>query len=98
MSGINRREFMRVGGVGAAALAAGGLAGVAAAGQPEKGKNDAAPAGSAEPARKPRPYKKAIMYGMLTEGKGVKERFKILKEAGFQGVEMDGPSNIKPEE
>lgn len=80
---LSRREFIKAG--SAAAVALGGLGGALA--QPE--------AADPRPARK---YKQAVMYGMLTEGSGVLERFRILKEAGFDGVEMDGPSRISPEE
>lgn len=83
MTNLNRREFIKAGTAAAAAL--GGIAPMNVLAQPE-------------PAREPRPYKKAVMYGMLTEGKGVMERFRILNEAGFDGVEMDGPSKIDPEE
>lgn len=90
MIGLNRREFIKAGGASAAAVALGGIANPSPAAQP---------AAAAVPAAAPRrPYKKAIMYGMLTEGKGVMERFKILKDAGFDGVEMDGPSKIDPDE
>lgn len=90
---MNRREFLMVG----SAVVAGGAA--ALGGQP----GTAGPAGSARQdgggaGRRARQYKKAVMYGMLTEGSGVLERFRILREAGFDGVEMDGPSRISPEE
>jgi L-ribulose-5-phosphate 3-epimerase len=40
---------------------------------------------------KRRPIKKAVMWGMIKGGKTVRDRFEILKEAGFDGVEMDSP-------
>jgi len=40
---------------------------------------------------KRRAYKKAVMWGMIKGGHSVRERFDILKEAGFDGVEMDSP-------
>lgn len=45
-----------------------------------------------------RTLKKAVMYGMIGEGKTVLERFTILNDCGFQGVEMDSPSKIAPDE
>jgi len=44
----------------------------------------------AEPARK-RPLKKAVMWDMIKGAHSVLEKFKILKEAGFDGVEMNSP-------
>ncbi len=38
------------------------------------------------------------MWYMVGEGKTVLEKFQILKDCGFDGVEMDSPSDIKPEE
>jgi hexulose-6-phosphate isomerase len=40
---------------------------------------------------KRRPIKKAVMWDMIKGGKSVRERFDILKEAGFDGVEMNSP-------
>lgn len=38
-----------------------------------------------------RPFKKAVMWDMIKGGKSVIERFQVLKEAGFDGVEMNSP-------
>ncbi|MCC6669799.1 MAG: sugar phosphate isomerase/epimerase [Planctomycetes bacterium] len=47
------------------------------------------------PATRPRrTLRKAVMYGMVGPGKTVLEKFQILKECGFEGVEMDSPSGI----
>jgi L-ribulose-5-phosphate 3-epimerase len=55
-------------------------------------------ANAAEPSRPKRPWKKAVMWYMVG-GKGtVMEKFKILKEAGFDGVELDAPNGPKPAE
>ena len=72
------------------ALAAAGVAHAADA--PPAPANDAA-----TPARK-RPIKKAIMYGMIAEGKTVLEKFQAIKEAGFDGVEMNSPDKLSREE
>lgn len=45
-----------------------------------------------------RTLKKAVMYGMCADGKTVLEKFKILVDCGFDGVEMDSPSKIDPSE
>ncbi len=59
----------------------------------------AAPAAS-KPATPPkeRGFKKAVMYGMIAGGDSVLDKFKILKEAGFDGVEMDSPTSLSMEE
>lgn len=38
-----------------------------------------------------RPFKKAVMWDMIKKGNTVLEKFKVLKEAGFDGVEMNSP-------
>lgn len=40
------------------------------------------------------PYKKAVKFGMIRAQGGVLEKFQLLKELGFDGVEIDGPSNL----
>ena len=40
---------------------------------------------------KHRPIKKAVMWDMIKGAHSVRERFDILKEAGFDGVEMNSP-------
>jgi L-ribulose-5-phosphate 3-epimerase len=43
-------------------------------------------------------YKKAVKWGMV-QGEGtVKDKFKMLKELGFDGVELDSPSNLDRDE
>ncbi|MCA9322198.1 MAG: sugar phosphate isomerase/epimerase [Planctomycetes bacterium] len=36
----------------------------------------------------------AVKYGMVDEGATVLEKFKLVKELGFHGIEMDSPSNL----
>ncbi|MGQ0628034.1 MAG: TIM barrel protein [Phycisphaerales bacterium] len=45
-----------------------------------------------------RTLRKAVMYGMIGAGKGVAERLAIVKECGFEGVEIDSPSEIPVDE
>jgi L-ribulose-5-phosphate 3-epimerase len=42
-----------------------------------------------EPQR--RPIKKAVMWDMIKAGKSVRDKFQVVKEAGFDGVEMNSP-------
>ncbi len=55
--------------------------------------------GSAGAADAPaKPYKKAVKYGMISAGSTVKEKFQLLKDLGFDGVELDSPSKLDPNE
>src|SRR5436190_11273055 len=76
-----RRDLLKL---GAAAIAAGAVANMAAAADPA-------------PASKPRrPLKKA--YFGLPKGGSLVERFKILKEAGFDGLQLNMPDKGLPVE
>ena len=48
---------------------------------------------AAEPAVR---LKKSVKIGMVREGKTLLEKFKLLKEVGFDGVELDSPNKLKP--
>lgn len=72
---IDRRGFLKMVGAGAAA------AGFAAAG--------AAPAVAA--AQKTPVFKKSLKLGMVKDGATLLDKFKLLKEVGFDGVEPDSP-------
>jgi hexulose-6-phosphate isomerase len=82
---LTRRSFLAT----SAALAASAPAFSRA--QPE-----AAP--KAAPSGAKRTLKKAVMFGMIGEGASVLEKFQILRDAGFDGVEMDSPSKIPGDE
>ncbi len=86
---LTRRSFLTT----TAALAAGGPALLASARSHQPGAQPTPP-----PSPSKRTLKKAVMYGMITDGKTVLEKFQILKDAGFHGVEMDSPSKIDPDE
>lgn len=85
---LTRRSFLSTTAATAALAAAPGLALPARRPQPEP-----APATGAK-----RTLKKAVMYGMIGPGATVLEKFQILRDTGFQGVEMDSPSKIDPAE
>lgn len=42
----------------------------------------------------PRRIRKSLMYYMCEAGQTVREKFEIIRRAGFEGVEMDSPSTI----
>ncbi len=44
-------------------------------------------------AKPKRTLRKAVMYGMIGAGKTIEDKFQILKDTGYHGVEMDSPSN-----
>jgi hexulose-6-phosphate isomerase len=51
-------------------------------------------ADSAQPVEPSGPrLKKAVKIGMVQEGKTLTDKFKLLKELGFDGVELNSPSN-----
>ena len=56
----------------------------------------AVPAFAAEP-KKPK-LKKAVKYGMIGVKGTPTEKFNLIKKLGFQGVEIDSPSNLKLDE
>jgi hexulose-6-phosphate isomerase len=42
--------------------------------------------------------KKAVKYGMIKDGKTVKEKFELIKKLGFLGCEIDSPSGLNLKE
>jgi L-ribulose-5-phosphate 3-epimerase len=81
---VNRRAFLRSTASAAAGVA---LAHVS---------TDAALAADS-PATKPK-LRKAVKIGMIHEGKTFREKFELIKSLGFEGVEMDSPSDVNREE
>jgi L-ribulose-5-phosphate 3-epimerase len=55
---------------------------------------------AADPAAPPsrRPWKKAIMFAMLDAPGSLQEKFKLLKDSGIDGVELNAPGQFKAEE
>src|SRR5690606_11561775 len=81
-SGLNRRDFVKTASVVSATLLAGrGFTSAA----------ETAPVGS--PGSTPAPFRKAVKYGMVKHDGPMVEKFKLLKELGFDGVEMDSPNS-----
>jgi hexulose-6-phosphate isomerase len=78
-----RREFLAT---SAAALAAGALGWPAGIGR----------AIDQKPTEKK--FKKAVKIGMVRAGTTLLEKFQLLKELGFDGVELDSPSRVTVEE
>lgn len=55
-----------------------------------------APQPASAPAR--RTLRKAVMIGMVGEGDSLVDKFQLLRDCGFEGVEMDSPSPIRADE
>lgn len=89
MTDITRRGFISAS-AGVAAVSLAGLGSRAAGGQPTP------PAASSDtlPVKGggKRTLRKAVMIGMVGDGSTVMEKFQILRDCGFEGVEMDCPS------
>jgi L-ribulose-5-phosphate 3-epimerase len=51
---------------------------------------------NAKPATKK--FRKALKYGMIGEGKTVKEKFELIKSIGFEGVEIHSPGGVDKQE
>ena len=81
---IDRRTFLTATGALAAAAALGSV-------RAEQ------PTFSPPPPSK-RTLRKAVMIGMVGEGNAVLEKFQILRDTGFEGVEMDCPSATPSDE
>lgn len=47
---------------------------------------------------KERKLKKSLKYGMVGEGGSVLEKFRIVKEVGYDGIELDSPNGFSREE
>ncbi|HEV7350269.1 TIM barrel protein [Telluribacter sp.] len=54
-------------------------------------------ANASAPAARPM-IKKSLKYGMVTEKLSVMDKFKLLKDLGFDGVELDSPNDLDPKE
>ncbi|MFO0833807.1 MAG: sugar phosphate isomerase/epimerase family protein [Phycisphaerales bacterium] len=91
MSELSRRSFVNV--AAGAAIAAVGSASVASAAMGAPTRANAAPT-PVKPNTGPRKLRKAVGLGMCGDGANVMEKFKIIKDAGFDGVEMDSPGSI----
>lgn len=81
VDGIDRRQFLKT---GCAAFSAGALA---------TGAMTSArtlPAGEGTEGK----MKKAVKFGMVRADLSILEKFQLLKDLGFDGVEMDSPSSI----
>lgn len=50
------------------------------------------------PATPKRQLRKAVMIGMVSEGKSLLDRFKVLRDTGFHGAELDSPGDLKADE
>src|SRR5690242_19865541 len=78
---FDRRGFLKVAGLAAAAT---GL--------------NSWSAGAATAQETPKLMKKAVKWGMIQLDGSVLDKFKLLKQLGFDGVELDAPSMLNKDE
>lgn len=45
-----------------------------------------------------RPIRKCLKFGMIAAGESIEDKFKIARDAGFEGVEMDSPNGFDTDE
>jgi hexulose-6-phosphate isomerase len=88
---LRRRDFVKT-----AALVSAGLL-VNESTSPAKAADQAKPAAGAGPDCG-KPFCKAVKYGMVAGNMSMLEKFKLLKELGFDGVEMDSPNEFDAKE
>lgn len=88
---MDRRGFLAAGAAAAAASA------LRVHAQPEAPKKQPEPA-PAKPEQAKRTLRKAVMLGMVGEGDSILDKFTILRDCGFAGVEVDSPSKLSPDE
>lgn len=79
---FDRRGFLKVAGLAAAATGLTALARAEAAGEGARGSK----------------MKKAVKWGMIQTDGSVLDKFKLLKQLGFDGVELDAPSMLNKDE
>jgi hexulose-6-phosphate isomerase len=54
--------------------------------------------GAAAKAATPSPFKKAVKIGMVKGSQPLADKFQMLKELGYDGVELDSPNNLSVNE
>lgn len=84
---VTRRDFLSVAGGTIA------VAGTIGAGATRTWAS--APDGTTTPARN---IRKAVKYGMVSIDGSVRDRFHLVKDLGFDGIELDSPNNLDNEE
>jgi len=80
----DRRDFLKVAGATLAAASASATLTL--------------PSASAAEDKEDKRYKKAVKWGMVQGDGSIKQKFQMLKELGYDGVELDSPSNLDRDE
>ena len=96
---MNRRYFMGMLGAasGGAAGLSGAIAGLAAGARPNSARRSAARPYAPRSGRRPA-ISKAVKYGMVETEGSIEDKFMLLAELGFDGVEMGSPNDFAQEE
>lgn len=93
---IDRRAFLAAAGAAPFAL---GMGRSASAQTPSSGLNIQQPSRQlAQPATQGPAVRKALKFGMINEGESIADKLKIARDAGFEGVEFDAPSDLDTDE
>lgn len=93
---LDRRRFLSAA-AGVTALATG--MGGARAAPPTTGRVSQPGRAEPPPASRDIPaVRKALKYGMIAEGDSIADKLKIARDAGFEGVEFDAPSDLSNDE
>ena len=90
---MNRRNFLASAATTAAILSIGAKSSPAAAPSLPSTPSTTPPSGPAV-----RKLKKSVKYGMIGAGATVMEKFQILRDIGFDGVELDSPNDLALDE
>jgi L-ribulose-5-phosphate 3-epimerase len=97
---VSRREVLQNAALALPALGTlAGFAPGAQAAQPARGQSTAGQTEQADVAAHGlRTLRKAAMIGMVGEGETLRDKFALLRDCGFEGVEVDAPSSIARDE
>lgn len=95
MPELNRRDFLTAAAATTAALT---LPAMASESKPAAAPNAVPAPAPAAKAPSKRTLRKAVMIGMVNEGDTVLDKFNIMRDCGFDGVEMDSPTKTTTDE
>jgi L-ribulose-5-phosphate 3-epimerase len=93
---IDRRTFLAATGLAAAATVAGANQQPSHPNTPLRRRIQPVPAAAGSSGRAE--VRKALKFGMIQKGESIADKLMIARDAGFEGVEFDAPSDLKTDE
>ncbi len=97
MGTFDRRQFLgAAGSVVAGGVVSSGFANAESRPQEPTGESDSETLVDVGPCR--RGIKRSLKYGMISEGSTVLEKFQLVADLGFEGVELNSPNNLDSDE